>query len=614
MTDSIKVLLVEDNPADARLVREWLVEANTVRFRIAHVDRIVDALEALGKEAFHVVLLDLSLPDAQGLETLKRIRSEARGLPIVVLSYRQDEDLALQAIRMGAQDYLIKAEESGGLLARSIRYAIERNRAEARLSPKEEGLGENHHLFRAVIEGTTDYIYAKDLQGRYVMANSAAARLLGKPTEEILRRTDHELFDQRGALLITEDDRRTIQTGETQTFEESVMIDERVRTFLSTKAPWRNQRGEVIGLVGISRDITERKEAEESIRAHARQQKALAELGQHALAGFDLYALLDQAAVSVARALETEYCKILELLPNGKTLLLRAGVGWKEGLIRTATFAANSESQGGYTLLEKSPVTVEDLRTDARFTSPTLLREHGAISGASVIIPGASRPFGTLSVHSTRPRRFAQEEIRFLEGVAHLLATSIERRCAQEMIRHQAYYDMLTGLPNRSLLENHLSLAIAQADRHNDLVALMFLDLDCFKEINDTLGHPTGDQLLKAVSERLAACVRDGDTFARIGGDEFTILLPEIDTIEKVTRVAERIIAAFAPPFRLDGAEHSVSASIGIALYPHAGRDTETLLRNADTALYCAKKRGRNTFCFFSENDRQEAAPPLRRG
>ncbi|MDC4205266.1 MAG: GGDEF domain-containing protein [Candidatus Manganitrophus sp.] len=131
-----------------------------------------------------------------------------------------------------------------------------------------------------------------------------------------------------------------------------------------------------------------------------------------------------------------------------------------------------------------------------------------------------------------------------------MLATAIERRRAEELIQRRAYYDALTGLPNRSLMENHLSLALAQAERHNGMVALMFLDLDRFKEINDTLGHPVGDHLLKVVSERISACVREGDTFARMGGDEFTVLLPEIDTLEKVTGVAERIISAFIPPSR----------------------------------------------------------------
>src|SRR5581483_8169715 len=130
-------------------------------------------------------------------------------------------------------------------------------------------------------------------------------------------------------------------------------IGDTARTFLSTKGVWRNDQGEIIGLIGISRDITKRKQDEELLRSHARQQTALAELGQHALAGLDLYVLLDKTAALAARALETEYCKILELLPDGKRFLLRAGVGWKEGLIRTATVAANAESEGGYTLQEK---------------------------------------------------------------------------------------------------------------------------------------------------------------------------------------------------------------------------------------------------------------------
>ncbi|HZR46652.1 MAG TPA: diguanylate cyclase, partial [Candidatus Manganitrophaceae bacterium] len=596
----IRLLVVEDNAADVRLVQEMLAEADAARFRIVHADLLAKGLKALSEQEIHVILLDLSLPDSFGLETLKGVRSAAPRLPIVVLSYHQDEALALQAVQMGAQDYLVKGEGNGDSLVRTIRYALERKQAEERLRENQEALRENHHLLRAVIDGTTDSVYVKDLQGRYLMMNSAGARLFGKLPEEIVGRRDIDLFPQETALQIIRDDRRILSAGETLTFEEIAAIGEGSRTFLSTKGPWRNYQGEVIGIIGISREITERKRAEESLRAHGRQQAALAELGQHALAGIDLYALLDKTAALVARALETEYCQILELLSDGKILLLRAGVGWREGLIRTATVAANAESHGGYTLQEKGPVVVEDFRTETRFASPTLLREHGAISGVSVVIPGAGRPFGTLAVHSTSRRSFTQGEIRFLEVVANILATALARRHAEEMIQHQAYYDMLTGLPNRALLENHLSLALSQADRHNGMVALMLLDLDRFKEINDTLGHLVGDQLLRAVSERLSACVREGDTFARMGGDEFTILLPEIETIDKVTLVAERVLAAFTDPFPIAGHLLRISASIGIALYPQSGCDREMLMRNADVALYRAKEEGRNTACFFS--------------
>jgi diguanylate cyclase (GGDEF)-like protein/PAS domain S-box-containing protein len=846
-SNPINVLLIEDNPADAEIIQHILAHVKGRSLRLAWSDRLATGLERFHQKPADVILLDLFLPDSQGLNSLTRIRTEAPGAPIVILTGLNDEEFATKAIQRGAQDYLIKGKLTPELLAHSLSHAIERKKGEEALHaseqryrqlfedandailvadeegryidanrraeellgyPREEllqisladitppeiaereatryeefkllgrmsgesvvlrkngtrvhvefssnrfaqgqylsilrditerkqaeealrksderfhlvaratndavrdwdltsntlwwnerfkalfgykteeiepgveswsdrlhpedkervlsgiraaidrgerswtdeyrflrsdgeyaaifdrgyvvhnkagrpvrmiaammditerkrdeaALKENHQLFRAVIEGTTDAIYVKDLQSRYVMINASVARIFGRSAEEIIGKSDLDLFSPETAKQIIEDDRQIVRSGQTQTFEELATIKEITRTYLSTKGPWRNHQGEIVGIIGISWDITERKDTEESVRAYAQQQRALAELGQQALDGLDLSGLLERAAALVAHALETDYCKILEFLPDGKTLLCRTSVEWKEGLLRTDP-EAGSESREKTALRENIPAENEDLQTENGSAASTFPSEQDERREINVIIPGASRPFGTLSVYSTAPRRFTEEEIRFLQVVANMLATAIERRRAEEMIQHQAYYDALTGLPNRSLLENHLSLALARADRHNELVALMFLDLDCFKRINDTLGHPVGDQLLKAIAKRLSACVRDGDTFARMGGDEFTVLLPEIDTIARVTLVAERILEAFASPFMLAGHELNVSASIGIALYPHSGRDSETLLKNADAALYRAKEQGRNAFCFFPGDERKD--------
>jgi diguanylate cyclase (GGDEF)-like protein/PAS domain S-box-containing protein len=171
-----------------------------------------------------------------------------------------------------------------------------------------------------------------------------------------------------------------------------------------------------------------------------------------------------------------------------------------------------------------------------------------------------------------------------------------ERRRAEEKVEFQAYHDALTGLPNRRLLKDRLHQAETLARRHRHPLALVFLDIDHFKLINDTLGHATGDRLLQGVAERLRACVRQGDTVARVGGDEFTILFPDIAHVEDAQRMAEKILQAFASPFLVDAQELYVTASIGFALFPQDGQDPDTLLRNADSAMYRAKELGRNNF------------------
>lgn len=176
-----------------------------------------------------------------------------------------------------------------------------------------------------------------------------------------------------------------------------------------------------------------------------------------------------------------------------------------------------------------------------------------------------------------------------------------ERNAAQQQIEFLAYHDALTGLPNRLLAKDHLEQAILAAGRTENLVALLFIDLDKFKTINDSLGHVVGDSLLKGVSLRLRECLRDTDTLSRQGGDEFLIVLNDMRDTDSVTLVAEKILARLAEPFEIDHHELAISLSIGIAIYPDDGKDFETLLKQSDTAMYQAKEAGRNTYRFHTE-------------
>jgi len=174
------------------------------------------------------------------------------------------------------------------------------------------------------------------------------------------------------------------------------------------------------------------------------------------------------------------------------------------------------------------------------------------------------------------------------------------QRRAEERLSTLVYRDALTGLPNRRLFEDRLAIALAQAHRYRHRLAVIFLDLDRFKAVNDTLGHAAGDELLKAVSARLAESVREGDTVARLAGDEFTLLLPGIHYTEDLAAISRKLVEAVRRPFRLDGQDVRVTASGGISLYPEDGVEAEALLKKADTAMYRAKERGRDNFQLFS--------------
>jgi diguanylate cyclase (GGDEF)-like protein/PAS domain S-box-containing protein len=202
-----------------------------------------------------------------------------------------------------------------------------------------------------------------------------------------------------------------------------------------------------------------------------------------------------------------------------------------------------------------------------------------------------------------------QERTAELAGANALLQGEIiERRQAEARVHHMAYHDSLTGLPNRALLSDRLDRAMLAAQRFERKLAVMFIDLDRFKTINDSLGHMTGDQLLKEVASRLCRAVRASDTVARLGGDEFVVLVPGIRTPEEAGQVAEKIIEALSEGFPLEGRNLHITPSIGISVYPDDGNDVEALMRNADSAMYHAKANGRNNYQFFKEVMTQTAA------
>jgi diguanylate cyclase (GGDEF)-like protein/PAS domain S-box-containing protein len=189
--------------------------------------------------------------------------------------------------------------------------------------------------------------------------------------------------------------------------------------------------------------------------------------------------------------------------------------------------------------------------------------------------------------------------------VTHFVATGkdvTERMQTQERLQHMAQHDALTELPNRVLFLDRLKQALARARWHQRLVAILFVDMDRFKTINDTLGHEVGDKLLQALAERFTASVREGDTVARFGGDEFVVLLDDVASEKDIGAVAQKVLEVLAPPFAIDGRDLYITASIGVSLYPNDGEDSTTLLKNADIAMYRAKDAGKNTYQFYSSD------------
>ncbi len=362
---------------------------------------------------------------------------------------------------------------------------------------------------------------------------------------------------------------------------------------------------------GVLSDVTERKQAEAELERRAAQQAAVALLGEHALEGASTVELMQEAVTSAAQMLSAEISAVWELIPDEGRLVLRAGLGWPESAFGTLRFPDGAGSQAGCTLLTGVPVVVEDWEIERRFEQPRYAgRRTGA--GLSVKIEGRSRgPFGVLVIQSMKPRSFAAGDIDFLQALANVLADALERQAIEDGIRERALHDSLTGLPNRVLFVDRLDHALARLGRREARAAILFLDIDHFKLVNDSLGHQVGDELLAAAAPRIKQALRGSDTVARFGGDEFGILLEDIASERDAIETAERIAAIFARPFVLSGSEHFVTTSIGIALAA-GGERADDLIRDADAAMYRAKDRGRARYEVFDEGMRGRAMERLR--
>jgi diguanylate cyclase (GGDEF)-like protein len=214
----------------------------------------------------------------------------------------------------------------------------------------------------------------------------------------------------------------------------------------------------------------------------------------------------------------------------------------------------------------------------------------------------SNRDFGALvfAARRARPDGIAQLDRDLLQLMALFVAAALERAQHAERIEQLAFYDSLTGLPNRVLFDDRIRQTIGAAKRYNRGFAVMYLDLDEFKEINDRFGHPAGDLVLNSVADRLLATLRESDTVARFGGDEFVVLQPVVNGFADASDLAHKIVSAMQEPVEVDGTEHVVHTSIGIALYPSDGASTDELMQHADSALYRAKRAGRNRWEFYS--------------
>ena len=429
-----------------------------------------------------------------------------------------------------------------------------------------------------------------DREGRITAVNEQFVRHAGYTREELigaeLARVGAPLTQGGGAWAPSD----SVWNGEV-----AVPSREGERQWRRTVVPIFDGAGLVEKYICIDFDITERKEFEDAIIQNAKRQGLLARLGRKALEAGPLQELFDLATQLACEGLRVRHAAVFGFDAERGTAALQAGAGIPPG----AAAAPFVHVPG--------PASSEYLARWGR----GLLGAHQAGSSIEVFIVCHDRLYGALGVYAPQERTFQEDEDGFLNGLANILATAIEREDAKSRLTYLAQYDALTGLPNRHRLSSCLEEAVAGSASGAHCAGVMFIDLDRFKSVNDMMGHSVGDELLGQASRRLQDCVRPGDVVARLGGDEFAVVLPHLAGAADAEAIARRIVDQLARPFLLQGQQIFVSASVGVARYPHDGLDAPTLLKSADTAMYSAKNGGRNNFRFFEAGMHATAARRL---
>jgi len=484
--------------------------------------------------------------------------------------------------------------EDGDIIVAVARDISERRRRDEEL-----------RRFRAAMDVSADMIYLVDPQAmRVIDANETACHKMGRSREELLSMGPHELINLSreelnaiyGRLIAGKQEGSHGEGWQTSKDGHRFPVELFRRVV-------RSEEGPVI--VAVVKDVSERwateearKATEEKIRDQAHRQQLIAEFGQQVLASAELDEVLGRAMDLVAETLSADYCNALELDAESKKLVFKATKGWPTEWIGRRAVSVRPGAPIDLVLSRHEPLVIHDF-DEPRFSSSPL-REFGVRSGIQVPIFGKTQTFGALGAYSKGVRHFTEDDTSFLQSVANILSVAIERKSADERLAYLAQFDALTALPNRHLFYDRLLQAMAQARRSTRPMAVLYVDLDHFKLVNDTQGHEAGDELLKEAAARLLGCTRSGDTVSRFGGDEFAVILSNLGRPGDAAIVARKMIDALATPLNLEGREVYVTASVGITLFPTDGEEASLLIRNADTAMYRAKEQGRNVYQYFT--------------
>ena len=417
----------------------------------------------------------------------------------------------------------------------------------------QKALQQKEFYQRALLDNFPFMVWLKDAESRYLAVNQVFADQIEVKIEDVIGQTDFDIFPTDLAEKYRLNDQQVMASGLQQNVEELIEQAGK-RTWVETyKAPLLDEQRQVLGTVGFSRNISERKQSEEALKLAA--------------------LVFDNSSEAM-------------LVTDANNIILNVNAAFMRmtGYTREEVIGKDPKILGSG---EQSPAFYQAMWQSINATGSW----HGEIinkrkSGETYI---EEIVINTIFDEQGLPQR----RVALFSDITH-------RKQTEEQIWQQANFDPLTGLPNRSLLRERMTLEIKKAQRSKERFAVLFIDLDRFKEVNDTLGHEIGDELLQQAAQRLLSCVRSTDTVARLGGDEFTIILGDLGAVESPERVVRQLVEQLSLPFALQHEQVYVSASIGVTLYPDDGQTLSQLLKNADQAMYAAKNSGRNCYSFYT--------------
>lgn len=492
------------------------------------------------------------------------------------------------------------------------------------LQVRHESLAQLNVLQRAILDGTSYAIFTTATDGTITSFNRGAEQLLGYTAAEAVGQLSAQRFllpQELGTdvVLSAEEPEHSNETAFRSLVESPgerhgersewtlIRADGTHVAVLATIAPLLHADGASYGYLGIANDMTERKAAELAARRHEAEQAVFTSQlrSLHAIANTVVTARPDQidaALLLVLEELGLDWAYLGTVDAAKSELIIANSVGAGHELEQSQLPGSRmplDHTHVASVLKTKRTIAIADLSQARRFDDLGSSYEGtGSYIAAPVKVSG--RPYGVIGFvgSQSRAEAFSQSNLDFIQLTSDLIGAAIDRGLQRQRLDALAFFDELTGLPNRVLLQDRLLQTFLSAERHNERFAVLYVDIDDFGTINETFGHAMGENVLRAVAKRLTSLLRDSDTVARLGGDEFVVVASKLVDLANGATLAERILSTLCRPFTIDGVTHSLTASIGISLFPPDGRNAESLLNRADAALSSAKAQGKNRYAF----------------